>query len=323
MSAVLKAICGIMGEIGSIEKAGFNKFHQYKFVQASDVMHKLQPLLVKHGLIILQTEHSRSLIGNGEAMSIQYHFYLAHVEGEVWTTPLEQTGLATCVNSKGGFDDKAANKCATAAHKYMVINLFKIPTGEFDDADSQEDAKRHSAANDNEQSPRVVPVRVTETAPGELPAVFPVDPKHGLVGRAGDMLVVNQPHAIDLTKKPKSDAVDWVAWGSRLVAGINAAVTTDELSSWIKENQSALEKCEKAAPKVFKTITTRIAEAHVLLPIIGDFARARTKDDLNAAWEKKHANTIKSLETVPYDRLAASFEYHVNRVRESSNPTAA
>jgi hypothetical protein len=55
--------------------------------------------------------------------------------------------MSTCRNTKGGFDDKAANKCHTAARKYFLLGLFQVPTGEDyrqpahdGDADSGDDA---------------------------------------------------------------------------------------------------------------------------------------------------------------------------------------
>ena len=288
MSTVLTAISNITGEIGTIEKGGTNTFHKYKFVQAADVMYRLQPLLAKHGLLILQSEASRSLISD-DLLSIQYEFTLAHKDGEVFGGKLVQTGLSSARNTKGGYDDKAANKCATAAHKYLVINLFKIPTGEFDDADGHQD-----------QASVAVPTAANDNA---LPSPEPA--------------IDTEPHTIPVTTKPKSNATDWVAWGARFVAGVNTAVDSDELRKWIDRNSATLDDCGQAAPKVFKQITTRIAEAELIIPIIAGFRSATNKEMLSAAWDK-HGALIRDLEKSPYDRLAATFEYHTSRLRDST-----
>jgi hypothetical protein len=63
------------------------------------------------------------------------------VSGETWPQPLRQTGVSTCRNSKGGWDDKSLNKCHTAARKYFLLALFQIPTGEEEDADLGENER--------------------------------------------------------------------------------------------------------------------------------------------------------------------------------------
>jgi len=71
-------------------------------------------------------------------IAVEYAFTVAHVSGEIWPRPLRQTGVSTCRNSKGGWDDKSLNKCHTAARKYFPLALFQIPTGEEADADQGE-----------------------------------------------------------------------------------------------------------------------------------------------------------------------------------------
>lgn len=135
---VIEAISLIMAEVGSVEKRGENKFHGYYFATASDLLHKLQPLMARHGLVVFQHQKSLDMIDDGKAMAIQYEFTLAHASGDIWKEKPVHTGVATSKNSKGGFDDKAANKCHTAARKYFLLALFQVPTGDYEDADSDE-----------------------------------------------------------------------------------------------------------------------------------------------------------------------------------------
>ena len=139
MSEILKSIAKIMGEVGSVAKAGTNDFHRYKYATAADILHKLQPLMAREGLIVFQTETARDFIENGTVLSVTYDFTLAHKSGEVWPSSITRTGMSSAKNSKGGFDDKALNKCHTSAHKYFHLTLFEIPTGDYDDADAEED----------------------------------------------------------------------------------------------------------------------------------------------------------------------------------------
>jgi ERF superfamily len=53
--------------------------------------------------------------------------------------PMKRTDMSRCRDSRGGYDDKALNKCATAARKYFLMSLLQIPTGDDADADLGED----------------------------------------------------------------------------------------------------------------------------------------------------------------------------------------
>jgi hypothetical protein len=138
MSEIIKSIAAIMGEVGSVTKAGKNEFHRYAYATAADILHKLQPLMAREGLVVFQTEKERNLSDDG-VLSVTYDFTIAHKSGEVWPTPITRTGMSSAKNSKGGFDDKCLNKCHTSAHKYFHLTLFEIPTGDYDDADGEED----------------------------------------------------------------------------------------------------------------------------------------------------------------------------------------
>lgn len=179
MSEILKAIATIMGEVGSVQKAGTNDFHRYKYATAADILHKLQPLMAKAGLIVFQTERQREFIENGAVLSVTYEFTLAHKSGEVWPTPIIRTGMSSAKNTKGGFDDKALNKCHTSAHKYFHLTLFEIPTGDYDDADSEEDrppAQRRQDAPARCEPPKVEkprePTDAEKAAAAEIEEAF-------------------------------------------------------------------------------------------------------------------------------------------------------
>lgn len=152
MSEIIKALTTIMGEVGSVKKGGENKFHGYRYARAEDVAHALQGLLAKHGVLIIQTEQGVSVavgVDRGAVLRQTYRFFLLHTSGETLSqvegVPFTHTGCAQAGNSKGGLDDKALNKCHTAARKYFTLALFQIPTGDFADADEDEDQGRPAA----------------------------------------------------------------------------------------------------------------------------------------------------------------------------------
>jgi hypothetical protein len=127
---IAEAIARVMGADLYVQKRGKNQFHGYKFASIGDILDKLQPLMAEAGLVIFQNELSTEFIANGTVMATKYEFTLAHTSGAVWPHRPTHTGMCACLNTKGGFDDKAANKCHTAARKYFLLGLFQVPTGE-------------------------------------------------------------------------------------------------------------------------------------------------------------------------------------------------
>jgi ERF superfamily len=137
-ATLVGAIAAVMNEVHIVAKRGVNEFHRYRYAKMEDILKEITPLLGKHGLVIFQSETGRAMFDEDNVIAIEYAFTVAHVSGETWPQPLRHTGVSTCRNSKGGWDDKSLNKCHTAARKYFLLALFQIPTGEEADADRGE-----------------------------------------------------------------------------------------------------------------------------------------------------------------------------------------
>ena len=135
---IVEAIAAVMHKVGYVQKKGTNTFHGYKYASIEDVLDKVQPALAEVGLIITQDELSHEIVADNNLMQAIYSFTLAHKSGTT-APPIRHTGLAALRNSKGGYDDKALNKCHTAARKYFILGLFQIPTGLAADPDEDED----------------------------------------------------------------------------------------------------------------------------------------------------------------------------------------
>lgn len=159
---IATAISDVMNEVGYIQKRGTNTFHNYKFTAVGDLLAKLQPAMVKSGLVIIQNEVGHVLTDDGNVIEATYEFTLLHKSGVIWDVKPRHTGMSVCRNSKGGFDDKAINKCHTAARKYFLLSLFQIPTGEEDDPDAHESDVAPERALDS--SPRAA--RAAKEVPG-------------------------------------------------------------------------------------------------------------------------------------------------------------
>lgn len=145
---VTDAVLKVMEEVGYIQKTGTNQFHNYKYASIEAVLEKVQPALVKCGLAITQSEVSHGIVADGNLMEAVYEFTLS--ANGTQSAPIRHTGLASLRNTKGGYDDKALNKCHTAARKYFILGVFQIPTGLAEDPDAEEDKPKNKAAGNNQ-----------------------------------------------------------------------------------------------------------------------------------------------------------------------------
>jgi hypothetical protein len=144
---IAKSIIAVTKEIGRIQKEGKNEFQKYKYTRWEDINEKLSPLLSEHGLIIVQSEQSRSLLeenDKGSVLAIIYHFTIINEHGESWPE-VEWTSISRLRDQKGVTDDKAAAKCHTQAEKGFCIKQFKIRTDDYIDGDAHQTLPKKDA----------------------------------------------------------------------------------------------------------------------------------------------------------------------------------
>lgn len=244
-SLVLTAIAKIMAEVGTVEKKGKNTFHNYNYASAADIAFALQKKVAEAGLVIVQTETNMKTHFDDSILTIEYSFILSHISGEQLPFIITKTGASTLKNSKGGVDDKAINKCSTAALKYFLLGLFLIPTGDYDDADADGD---HDPATGSKPAGRTAAAKAADKTPPQQAektvevVAAPVDPTTGSV----------TPHAIPV---PIVDGKgDPVAWSALYIAAINEAKDSAELDAWVKPNAKLMGDVSKYAAKAHKSI---------------------------------------------------------------------
>jgi hypothetical protein len=144
---IAAAILKVQKKLGRIQKEGKNEFQKYSYTRWEDINEKLSPLLADHGLIIVQSEQSRSLLeenDKGSVLAIIYHFTIINEHGESWPD-VEWTAIARLRDQKGITDDKAASKCHTQAEKQFCIKQFKIRTDDYVDGDAHETLPKKDA----------------------------------------------------------------------------------------------------------------------------------------------------------------------------------
>lgn len=133
---IAAALMAIRQAVQPVAKDGHNKFHDYKYPRAEDVVDEVIPLLAEHGIFIAQSEVTRSLFQEEHTLAITYEYEIFNAEGDVWPTRPMRTGLAWVQDKKGTVDDKAANKCSTQSEKYFYIKFFGIRTSDAAQLDS-------------------------------------------------------------------------------------------------------------------------------------------------------------------------------------------
>lgn len=134
---ILQALHAIMAEVGYVQKGGRNAFHNYRYAGEADLLEKLRPAMVKHGLILIPSCAERSPIDEHGNTHVAIDYTLAHKDGEVWPDKIRAFGSGNDRNSKGGVQDKGTYKAITGANKYLLFKLFQIETGDDPEKDEE------------------------------------------------------------------------------------------------------------------------------------------------------------------------------------------
>lgn len=135
MSKVLQALHAVMADIGAVEKGGVNKFQKYRYRSIDDCMAALQPLLVKHRLLMLPSYKGGGLRVDHEGDT---GMFLTTVECEVSFVSVDDGGECRVVFAGQGADkgDKGLYKAFAGALKYAITQTFCIPTEGAKDAEA-------------------------------------------------------------------------------------------------------------------------------------------------------------------------------------------
>lgn len=144
-AVILRAMNAVMEEVDYVQKKGENDFHGYKYATEADVLERLRPAMVKHGLILIPSVQQVSSVDQYGNTTVSIHYTLAHISGAVWPQSVIAAGCGNDRN-KNGIGDKGLYKALTGANKYLLFKLFQIETGN-DPEESSGDRER-KAAND-------------------------------------------------------------------------------------------------------------------------------------------------------------------------------
>lgn len=142
---VLEAISNIIEDIGSIAKSRTNQHQNYKFRGIDDVYLALQPLLIKHKIVILPTFLSHK---KNDFVSAKGTLTFHHVVEVNYTLQSVEDGSSISLIFMGeamDTGDKGIPKALSVAYKYLVFQLFCIPTTSNDDVENETHEVKHVA----------------------------------------------------------------------------------------------------------------------------------------------------------------------------------
>lgn len=177
---IAAALMAITREFGHIPKGadkedpngGWNDFHKYGYQKWEDVLNRESELFAEKGIILQQSETAKTLLD--KLISISYEFTIINEHGEVWPDRPVFSAIARLIDHKGMFDDKAANKCHTQAHKYFLLHFFKIKTREAVTVDADAGEQIEGTAIEQGQPKKLKPPKPTGAASAPPPVSYKV-----------------------------------------------------------------------------------------------------------------------------------------------------
>lgn len=133
---IYSAICGVMEDVGVVEKNDLNSQQGFKYRSIDAVMNALNPAMIKHKIfcapeVLERTREERKTARGGPLLysicRVRYRFFAT--DGSYIDTTVIGEGMDS--------GDKATSKAMAAAFKYACFQLFCIPTENMlDDPDS-------------------------------------------------------------------------------------------------------------------------------------------------------------------------------------------
>lgn len=133
------------------DKAGY----QYSYVSGSQVLHKLNPELYKHGInITFKTSDAKYETVNVVVKGKEKTEYVVslNVHYTITNTDNSEEKIESTIFAIGQQDDpsKALGTALTYSERYFLMKFFGLPTDE-DDADAKEKRETYSKADNNAQ----------------------------------------------------------------------------------------------------------------------------------------------------------------------------
>ena len=178
---IYEALTAINKEVEAIKKDQTNQQQGFKYRGIDQVMNELHDLFAKHEVLItsevLNRTREERVNSRGNTLIwtiIDYKFSFTAKDG----SSISSTATGEAMDS----GDKGSNKCISVALKYVLFNMFLIPTAEMKDPDSES----HELAPKTQTKP-YIPTTAPEQgiAPAQTPTAVQPNTTTAAVKKAG------------------------------------------------------------------------------------------------------------------------------------------
>lgn len=133
---IYKAISAVMADIGAIQKNDMNTYDKYKYRGIDAVYNAIQPALIKNGIFIVPNVEELEQVDRMSRKNepqiqtrVMVRYEICASDGSRITARFPGEAIDR--------SDKSINKAMTAAFKYLLFELFCIPTEDLNDADKE------------------------------------------------------------------------------------------------------------------------------------------------------------------------------------------
>ena len=150
---IAKKLVKVMSECSHVIKNGQNDFHNYKYVTAEDILHKVNASLTKHNIASIVSPTLDSMIDVLNRNEKKEHLATVSVQVHLIDGDSGESVDLFGIGSGQDAGDKAVMKAQTAAIKYAFMLSLCIATGDDPEADSATDENMESVTK-----PEVKPV---------------------------------------------------------------------------------------------------------------------------------------------------------------------
>ena len=134
---ILEALTKVMLSVTGVAKDGKNDFHGYSFVSEAGLVEAVREPMLEAGLYLIGPQVSKFHgVDSSGVVTFEVSYQLTHASGAVWPEPLTVLAQGCDRDSKGTWGDKGSYKGHTGAHKYVLLRLLNLVTGQEPEDDS-------------------------------------------------------------------------------------------------------------------------------------------------------------------------------------------
>lgn len=139
-SSLFTKLAEVMGEVGHVQKRGYNDFHKYNYVTEADLLDAVRDKLSSRGIVVLpsvkEVKERTIATKKGESTISTVLVDYTFIDGSTG-----ETHTLSMVGQGEDAADKGLYKALTGASKYFVMKAFLIPTGDDPEGDKKTDER--------------------------------------------------------------------------------------------------------------------------------------------------------------------------------------